>query len=94
MLTVTEPTLDRLSRRLDRKGAVEGMALRFVRREGGWSLQLDREFPGDTVFAHAGRNVLLLDETVSNAMANMTLDTRSGRQRSGLKLHRNERCGD
>jgi hypothetical protein len=91
MLTVTEPALERLSRRLTRKGGGEGMAMRFTRVEGGWSLDLDKESAGDTAYTHDGRTVLVLDETVSKAMANMTLDTRTNKRRSSLRLRRNDR---
>lgn len=94
MLTVTEPALDRLSRRLARKGAADGVALRFTRRDGGWKLQLDHESTGDTAFSHDGQTVLLLDETVSKAMANMTLDIRKSGHRSGLRLYRSEHRGN
>ncbi|MFH1747298.1 MAG: hypothetical protein ABIG44_09680 [Planctomycetota bacterium] len=94
MLTVTNPALNRLARRLARKEATDGMALRFTRREGGWTLRLDHESAGDTAFTHDGRKVLLLDETVSKAMASMTLGTRKSGQRSGLRLYRNERRRD
>jgi hypothetical protein len=94
MLAVTKPALERLSRRLARKGAADGMALRFKRREGGWTLCIDHESPGDTAFSHNGRAVLLLDADVSKAMAEMTLDVRKRGERSRLKLVRNERHGD
>lgn len=94
MLAVTKPALERLSRRLTRKGAADGMALRFTRREGGWKLHLDHESPGDTAFSHDGRTVLVLDANVSKAMAEMTLDARERGQGSRLKLRRNERRGD
>lgn len=94
MLTITKPALDQLSHRLERKRADEDMALRFTRREGGWTLRLDRESAGDTAFTHDGRKVLLLNEDVSKAMADMTLDIRRGGQRSGLWLYRNAQNGD
>jgi len=94
MLTVTEPALERLARRLVRKEAGDDVALRFMRREGGWTLHLDHESAGDMAFTHDGRKVLLLDEAVSRAMADMTLDTRKSGRRSRLKLCHNERCGD
>ncbi len=94
MLTVTKPALDQLSRRLARKDAAEGMALRFTRREGGWTLRLDRESAGDTAFDHDGRKVLLLDEAVSKAMTHMTLDARESGERSRLRLFRNQPRGD
>ena len=94
MLIVTKPALDRLSRRLARKKAADGVALRFTRREGGWTLRIDNELAGDTAFTHNGRKVLLLDETVSEAMANMTLDTRKRGERSRFRLYHNNRRGD
>ena len=88
MLTVTEPALHRLSRRLARRKAAEGMALRFVRREGGWKLCVDHESAGDTTFTHEGKKVLLLDEDVAKAMADLTLDSRPESKKLGLKLYR------
>ena len=94
MLTVTKPALDRLPRGLARKEAVDGMALRFTRRDGGWTLRLDHESAGDTAFTRDGRKVLLLDEAVSKATENMTLAIRKSAQRSELRQYRNERGRD
>jgi hypothetical protein len=94
MLVVTTAGLERLSRKLARKGAADDMALRFTRRECGWMLRLDHESAGDTAFTHNGRKVLLLDKTVSKAMANMTLDSRKSSQRSRLRLYRSKNHGD
>lgn len=91
MLAVTKPALERLSRNLTRRGVAEGMALRFARQDGRWTLLLDRESAEDTSFSHDGRTVLLLDEAVSEAMANMTLDAKKTGGRSRLKLRRGER---
>jgi hypothetical protein len=94
MLAVTKAALERLSRKLAGKGAADGMALRFKPRARGWMLHLDHESVGDTTFAHKGRKVLLLDETVSKGMANMTLDTRQTGERSRLRLYRSKTHGD
>ena len=94
MLSVTKPALERLSHKLTRRGVAEGMALRFTRKDGRWTLLLDRQSADDTAFSHDGRTVLLLDKTVSEEMADMTLDARKVGQRSQLKLRRNERRGD
>jgi hypothetical protein len=94
MLAVTQPALERLSRKLTRKGVAEGMALRFARQDGRWRLLLDHQSAGDTAFSHDGRTVLLLDEAVSEAMAGMTLDAQKTGGRSRLKLVRNDRRGD
>ena len=90
MLTVTKPALERLFRKVTRRGVAEGMAMRFARQDARWTLLLDRESAGDRVFSHDGRTVLLLDEAVSEAMADMTLDTRKVGRRTRLKLRRSE----
>ena len=74
MLTVTPGAGVRLIRKLAHKGATEDMAMRFTRRPAGWKLRLDHARPADTAITHNGRIVLLLDEAVSQAMADMTLD--------------------
>lgn len=94
MLTVTSAARECLLSRLSRKKAADDVALRFTRRDGGWRLGLDRAGPDDTAFTHEGRKVLLLDEAVSEAMADMTLDIRKASQRSGLWLYRNAHNGD
>jgi hypothetical protein len=94
MLTVTTAALDRLSTKLARKKAGEGMALRFTRRPGGWRLRLDRADPADKTYTHEGRNVLLLDQDVSRAMASMTLDVRVTNRGPRLRLRATMRGKD
>jgi hypothetical protein len=77
MLTVTETALDRLALKLAHKKAADELAMRFAPKAGGWRLRLDRPGPDDTVFAHRGRNVLLLDRVVASTMTDKTLDTRN-----------------
>ena len=89
MLNVTKPALGRLSRKLARNEAADDVALRFTRREGGWTLGPDRARPGDVTFAHDGRNVLLLDAAVSQGMSDLTLDVRKTEAGPRLRLHRN-----
>jgi len=88
MFTVTKPALDRLSHRLARREAADDVALRFTRRAGGWKLDADRARPGDVTFAHDGRNVLLLDEAVSQGMTDLTLDVRKTDDGPRLRLRR------
>ncbi len=76
MLTVTEAALDRLSRKLVHRNATDDVALRFTRKTGGWKLCPDHARPTDKTFTHDGKDVLVLDETVSRAMADMTLDVK------------------
>jgi len=74
MLTVTEAASARLAEILKQEEFPEEAAIRFVREAGGLRLQSDNERPGDTTFQHEGRTVLLLDEQVSELLADETLD--------------------
>jgi hypothetical protein len=76
MLTVTLAALDRLLHKLRSGKTPEDMAMRFTRGNGGWRLRQDRRRPADTAFTYKGRAVLVLDDSVSQAMTDMTLDVR------------------
>lgn len=86
MLTVTPGAGVRLLRKLARKGATEDVAVRVTRRTDGWRLRVDHARPADTAISHEGRVVLLLDEQVAQAMANMTLDVRNAEAGQRLAL--------
>ena len=88
MLTVTPAANDRLVRKLKGKGAEEGVAMRFVRRTGGWRLRLDKPAVGDVLFAHEGRTVLVLDAACAGLLADRTLDAVAAAAGPRLKLSR------
>ena len=88
MLNVTTAARDCLLSRLGRKKAPDGVAMRFTRKKSGWKLRMDQQRPEDTAFEHKGRNVLLLDEDISRAMATMTLDVKRTDTGVRLKLQR------
>ncbi len=88
MLNVTKPALDRLSHRLARQDAAADVALRFTRREGGWTLGPDQTRPGDVTFTLDGRNVLVLDVAAAESMTNLTLDIRHTGAGPRLRLRR------
>ncbi len=88
MLTVTVAARDCLLAKLGRRKAADDVAMRFTRKKHGWRLRPDRTSPNDTAFTHQGRNVLLLDEAVSKAMADMKLDVRATAAGPRLKLRR------
>jgi hypothetical protein len=48
----------------------------------------DQARPGDVTFAHDGRNVLLLDDAVSQGMTDLTLDVRDTDAGPRLRLRR------
>ncbi|GEM_PF-1253378 len=86
MLTVTPAACERLTRKLARKRAGEDEAMRFTRKPGGWKLSVDRAYPNDTAIVHDGKILLLLDEVVSRAMTDATLDVRDTVAGPRLKL--------
>jgi hypothetical protein len=88
MLNVSKPALVRLSHRLAEKEAADDQALRFTAHENGWKLSPDRARSGDVTFAHDGRNVLVLDASVSEAMADLVLDLRRTDAGPRLRLRR------
>lgn len=88
MLIVTTAALDRLSEKLAGKNANDGRAFRFTQRTGCWRLRLDQARPDDTTFAHKGKNVLVVDAAVAEAMAKMMLDVRGTEAGVKLRLHR------
>jgi hypothetical protein len=88
MLNVSKPALVRLSHKLARDDCEDDVALRFTPHENGWKLIRDRARSGDATFAHDGRNVLVLDLAVSQAMADLALDLRRTEAGPRLRLRR------
>ena len=94
MFTVTRAALDRLSNKLARRKPTQGLTLRLARTAGGWRLRLGRARPEDRQFGHDGQCVLLLDGTVSEAMAKMKLDVSSTDSGPRLRLLKMKRGKD
>lgn len=88
MLTVTKAALDRLSKKLASRKVGGDRAFRFTQETGGWRLRPDRSRPDDTTFIHEGKNVLLLDTAVSEAMTELRLHVRMTGAAAKLRLHR------
>jgi Fe-S cluster assembly iron-binding protein IscA len=74
MLTVTEAAGGHVGQILSQENFPEEVAIRLVYEGRGIGMQPDNERPGDATFEHDGRVVLLLDEQVSQLLANDTLD--------------------
>ncbi|MFQ5895681.1 MAG: hypothetical protein ACE5JJ_07690 [Nitrospinota bacterium] len=74
MLTLTEAAGARLAYLLDEAEAPEDVAVRIVLEGRNLALKLDGARPDDATFAHEGRTVLLLDQKVSQLLADDTLD--------------------
>jgi|CXWL01.1.fsa_nt_gi hypothetical protein len=86
MFTVTEAARCRLLTKLVDRKAAEGEAFRFMRKDGGWKLRLDRAQPNDTKLVHEGRNVLLLNDDVTQNMTRLTLDVINAETKPRLTL--------
>ena len=86
MLTVTEPARAHFAQMLVEAQAPGNAAVRFVRTKQGIGLELDVARPSDTPFAHEGRTVLVLDEVVTELLADKTLDVESAGEGSKLAL--------
>ncbi len=74
MLTLTEAAGAYLLQMLANDQAPEGVAVRVVSDEDELSMQRGRPEPGETTFEHAGKTVLVLDEQMSTALTDKTLD--------------------
>jgi hypothetical protein len=74
MLAVTEAARTRLAQLLGQEDVSAEAAVRLVQERDGISLQRDAERPGDEIFQHSGRTVLVLDAQVSELLSDSTLD--------------------
>jgi hypothetical protein len=74
MFAITEAAGSHLSQILDRESCPEETAVRLVYDGRGFAMQPDSKREGDATFEHEGRLVLLLDEQVSQLLADHTLD--------------------
>jgi Fe-S cluster assembly iron-binding protein IscA len=76
MLTVTEAAGVYLTEILAEANAADDTAVRFVVQENKLAPYLDNARPGDATFDHEGRTILVLDEGISQTLANSTLDVK------------------
>ena len=74
MLTVTESAGGHLASLLVEAEAPEDVAVRFVLEGQGLAMALDNERPDDETFAYEGKTILLLDNQISELLADKTLD--------------------
>lgn len=86
MLTVTDKAAEYLRESLTRKETGAPEALRIVQTEDGYQLTLDNPKDGDQVFEQEGRNYLLLDEEVGEALSDAMLDVHESPQGLSLTL--------
>jgi Fe-S cluster assembly iron-binding protein IscA len=84
MLSVTENAAAHLAEMLNE--APDEAAVRFVPQGNGLLPQLDSERPGDTKFTHDEKTVLVLDQQISELLADKTLDVKDMGQGPQLAL--------
>ncbi len=89
MLTVTDKAAQYVRENLKKESA-PGAAVRIVKTEEGYHLNLDEAKEGDQVFEHEGENYLLLDSEVGEALSSATLDVQESPEGTRLKLSEGE----
>jgi hypothetical protein len=86
MFVMTEAAGGFLTRILQEAHATEDTAVRFVFEGEHVSPKLDTVQPGDDVFAHAGRKVLIVDKGVARLLGSSILDVEKTMNGSKLIL--------
>ncbi len=88
MFTITEAAGAYLAKKLAEKETPENenAVIRMSRKKDGLSLTLDQAGSEDTTFAHGGVTVLAIDEELSQALANKTLDVKTTENGTALQL--------
>ena len=86
MLLVTTPAAARMAHLLNAKPG--NSVLRIVREKQRLRLRLGIVRPGDQTFAHDGRVVLALDQTVGTSLSLRQLDLRQTDEGPRLRLKR------
>jgi hypothetical protein len=86
MLVMTEAAGGFLTKILEEARATDDTAVRFVFEGERVTPMLDTVRPGDDVFAHAGRKVLLVDKGVAMALGSSVLDVEKTGNGSKLVL--------
>ena len=74
MFTMTETAGEYLTTVLDDANAAEETAIRLVIEDNTLMPKLDNARPGDATFDHEGRTVLVLDEQMTQVLAESRLD--------------------
>jgi hypothetical protein len=85
MLTVTQAAGAHLAQLLFENDASDDVAIRFVLVGQSLTPKLDNVRPDDVTFDHEGKTVLILDEQLSERLADRTLDTTE--TNDGLRLN-------
>ena len=86
MFVMTEAAGGLLMRMLDECDAPAGTAIRFVFEEEALKSKIDTVKPGDQVFAHDGRKVLIVDQKVSKALDASVLDVEETQRGASLVI--------
>ena len=86
MLMLTEMAGEYLTALLENTNASAEAAVRFVLDGSTLTPKLDSTRPGDKTFDYEGRRVLVLDEQVSQALAESTLDVQATEEGPKLVL--------
>ena len=83
-LLISPAAGDYLTQVIDRESACD--TVRLVFGLAGLEPQPSAVLPGDTIYEHNGRTVLVLDQTMNQMLADKTLDVEDTQQGPKLRL--------
>ncbi len=86
MFTVSQDAAALLAGELDDLKSEPDEILRFIRNETGLHLRLSKEQPGDVIFAHDGKTILVVDNDVASRLSQRKLDIKNTQKGSRLSL--------
>jgi Fe-S cluster assembly iron-binding protein IscA len=86
MISVTEAAKERLNGLLEDNAAPEEVAVRLFVKDETLTMGLDNSRPGDQAFDHGERTVLLIEEPLSTALSERTLDVEETKEGPLLAL--------
>ncbi len=74
MVTVTYTAGEHMAYMLSEHQAGDDVVLRIRSANGGVEIQRDKVRPGDEIFDHNGKVVMVMDQQMSQLLNNMTID--------------------
>ena len=86
MLTLTTEAGAHLAEMLTQAGAPDEAAVRLLVSDEGVALAADSPKPDDTTFEHDGRTVLVMEQSVADALSERTIDVRDTPEGKSLAI--------
>ncbi len=86
MVTVTYTAVEYMAYTLSEQQVGDDVVLRIRSANGGVEIQRDKVRPGDEIFDHNGKVVMVMDQQTSQLLDNMTIDIMTDHNGSRLIL--------